>query len=130
MTEHLNGRGYFAHAWQLNMRPFQDLAISFSSESSDGETANFILGQFTAINTTEPPTKPRATRLVPCVEIPKKSFIKDDYPYLPGYSTVDHIRSKAESLTSDSYEVVLKSGDIRVVSAVSNALSPNYRAII
>ncbi|KAG5209975.1 Chromatin remodeling complex subunit [Trichophyton interdigitale] len=97
------------------MRPFQDLAISSSSESSDGETANFILSQFTAINTTVPPAKPRATTLVPCVEIPKKNFNKDDYPYLPGYSTVDHIRSKVESLTPDTYEVVLKSGDIRVL---------------
>lgn len=97
------------------MRPFQDLAISFSGSDSDEETANFILSQFTAINPTAPLTKPQTTHLVPYVEIPKKDLNEDDYPYLPGHSIVKYIRSKVEDLSSDSYEVALKSGDIEVV---------------
>ncbi|KAM5445368.1 hypothetical protein MaudCBS49596_007591 [Microsporum audouinii] len=99
------------------MRPFQDLAISFSGSDSDEETANFILSQFTAINPTAPLTKPQTTHLAPYVEIPKKDLNEDDYPYLPGHSIVKYIRSKVEDLSSDSYEVVLKSGDIEVLSS-------------
>lgn len=101
------------------MRPFQDLTISSSSETPDEETANFILSQFTAINTTAPSAKPQTTKLVPWVEIPKKNLNEDDYPYLPGHSTVKSIKSKVGSLNSGSYEVVLKSGEIEVVSLSS-----------